>query len=143
VALGALILVQTLGLSAAATYARVSPRLFPFAIGGGLVVIGAGIVLRTLPAWRRWARGAVPHEHNELGAMAMALAGLALHQLLVERLGFVIAGAILFTCVAASFGSRRYLRDALCGLGLTLIVYIALGVGLDLQLPAGILAGLF
>jgi putative tricarboxylic transport membrane protein len=55
--------------------------------------------------------------------------------------GFIPTETILFVCVAAAFGSRRHLRDALIGLILAIIAYIGFVHGLRLPLPAGILAG--
>jgi putative tricarboxylic transport membrane protein len=45
--------------------------------------------------------------------------------------------------VAIALGSRRYLRDVVIGLTLALITYVGFTRGLGLQLPSGILAGVF
>lgn len=55
--------------------------------------------------------------------------------------GFIPTETILFVCVAAAFGSRRHLRDALIGLVLALVAYVGFVHGLRLPLPPGILAG--
>jgi putative tricarboxylic transport membrane protein len=73
----------------------------------------------------------------------MIVLGLILHLLLLKPLGFVLAGLILFMSVAFAFGSRRLLRDALIGLVLTSLAFVGFSKGLGLQLPPGILAGLF
>jgi putative tricarboxylic transport membrane protein len=62
---------------------------------------------------------------------------------LLKTLGFVPAAAILFLSVAFTFGSRRYLRDAAIGIGLAAAAYFAFTRLLGLQLPGGLLAGLF
>jgi putative tricarboxylic transport membrane protein len=62
---------------------------------------------------------------------------------LLKPLGFVPAGVILFWSVAFAFGSRRYGRDLLVGLLLVLFAYLGFTYGLGLQLPPGILKGLF
>ena len=50
--------------------------------------------------------------------------------------------AILFVCVAYGFGSRRYVRDGVSAIVLAVVVYVGFTRGLDLQLPAGVLAGI-
>jgi putative tricarboxylic transport membrane protein len=48
---------------------------------------------------------------------------------------------VLFVLVAAAFGSRRHLRDAVIGLALATLAYVTFVYGLGLNLPAGVLAG--
>jgi putative tricarboxylic transport membrane protein len=55
--------------------------------------------------------------------------------------GFIPTETVLFVCVAAAFGSRRHLRDALIGLILAIVAYVGFVYGLRLPLPPGILAG--
>jgi putative tricarboxylic transport membrane protein len=60
---------------------------------------------------------------------------------LFEIAGFVPTAAILFFSVAFGFGSRRYLRDILIGVALSLVAYVGFVHALGLRLPAGILEG--
>ena len=67
-------------------------------------------------------------------------AGAALHVLLAETAGFIVAAALLFWLVARAFDARHPLRDAACALGVarpraTRCSTYALG----LPLPAGAL----
>ncbi|HET6156741.1 MAG TPA: tripartite tricarboxylate transporter TctB family protein [Dongiaceae bacterium] len=55
--------------------------------------------------------------------------------------GFIPTETIVFVCVAAAFGSRRPVRDALIGLVLAIVAYVGFVHGLRLPLPPGILAG--
>ena len=55
-------------------------------------------------------------------------------------IGFVVAGTVLFACVARGFGSRRPARDLAIALILTLGVYLFFVKLLNVGLPAGWLA---
>jgi putative tricarboxylic transport membrane protein len=61
---------------------------------------------------------------------------------LIGWAGFVIAGTVLFACVARGFGSRRPARDVAIGLILTLGIYFFFVKLLNVNLPAGWLAPL-
>ena len=56
---------------------------------------------------------------------------------LIGTAGFVIAGTILFACVARGFGSRRTARDAALGVVLALAIYLFFVRFLNVGLPAG------
>jgi putative tricarboxylic transport membrane protein len=57
----------------------------------------------------------------------------------LERLGFVIAAAVLFWLTARAFDTRHPARDALFAIGMSVASYLLFARVLQLQLPAGIL----
>jgi putative tricarboxylic transport membrane protein len=57
--------------------------------------------------------------------------------LLIERIGWVLAAAILFAAVARAFQSRRPLLDAAIGLALAGLAFVVFNWGLGLSLPTG------
>ena len=59
---------------------------------------------------------------------------------LIGWAGFVVAGTVLFACVARGFGSRRWLRDVAIGLVLALVIFLFFVKLLNVGLPAGWLA---
>ena len=63
--------------------------------------------------------------------------GLIAHMALIAGIGFVLAGTLLFVCVARGFGSRRLARDLLIGLALNAVVYLLFTRLLTLSLPWG------
>jgi len=71
--------------------------------------------------------------------VAVIVAALALHALLVSRLGFVLSSALLYAGVALGFGERRLWRSGAVGLVLALAAYLAFTRLLGLRLPAGVL----
>ena len=64
-----------------------------------------------------------------------------LNLLLAETGGFIVASAALFWFVARAFDAGHPLRDALFAVGVSVAAFLLFGRVLDLQLPAGVLAG--
>lgn len=138
IAIAAVIAADAMNMRVPPVHAKVGPRVFPYLVSSGLAVSGAVI------AWQWWRRSfRVEEQETDWGAVAVIAAGLILHMNLLKTLGFVPAAAILFVSVAFAFGSRRYLRDAAIGLGLAAVAFLAFTRLLGLQLPGGLLAGLF
>jgi putative tricarboxylic transport membrane protein len=132
-ALGLFIAVETAQLEVAASNATIGPRLFPFLIATGLIVVGL-LVLREA------FFGHVAHERGfELDWVAVALvsAGLIAQLLLLETVGWILATTLLFVAVARAFGSRRLLLDAGIGLVLASLAFAIFNYGLGLSLPIG------
>jgi putative tricarboxylic transport membrane protein len=80
----------------------------------------------------------------ELGALtwrplALIGAGAALHVLLAESLGFIVAATLLFWLTARAFDARRPVRDAVAALGVAAGSYALFVYALELPLPAGVL----
>jgi putative tricarboxylic transport membrane protein len=74
--------------------------------------------------------------------LAMLSAVFLGHALLLEHVGFPIAGALLFFGVGASLGSRSWLRDAAVSVLLATAVYWVFARELGVGLPAGLLEGI-
>lgn len=136
--LGAFVAVETALLSAGPGYAAIGPKLFPWLVAGGLLLVGLALL-------REAAFGAAePPAAVELDGRPLLLvtAGLIAQMLLLKTAGFVLASSLLFVAVARAFGSRRLARDAAIGVILCLVVYVAFTRGLDLSLPPGALGEL-
>ncbi len=142
-ALGAFIAVESSAIDVSPAYAKVGPQAIPYLVAAGLILFGmlfAGMALR--PRAPAPDDAAAPQtEPADWRALVVISAGLVAQMLLLVPAGFVVASAILFHCVAFGFGSRRYLRDGAVAILMAFIVYIGFTRGLDLQLPAGVLAG--
>jgi putative tricarboxylic transport membrane protein len=140
IAIASVIGFDTMQMQVPPSYARVGPQIFPYIIAIGLAVTGAHI------AWKSYRGGdevideVEPTDWKSVGIIVL---GLIAHMNLLKPLGFVPAGLILFMSVAFAFSSRRYGRDALVGLLLVVFAYAGFTYGLGLQLPPGILKGLF
>ena len=120
-------------------YAHIGPNFFPAVVSAGLVLVGAWLLWEALyGGWR--SRGA-PEPGSEhafrRNSFVWVSAGLFLHMALIGTAGFVIAGTLLFACVARGFGSARPARDAALGMVLSLAVYLFFVKFLNVGLPAG------
>lgn len=139
VILGVVMVFGTLRIPASGGYERIGPTAYPWAISLALVLIGA-ILMRE--AWRN-AGTSIPVGADPAGfalrPFALINLGLILHQLLIERAGFVVASTTLFLCAARALGARHWIVTAAIALALSLAVFIAFSVGLDLALPVGTL----
>ncbi|NJQ07312.1 tripartite tricarboxylate transporter TctB family protein [Streptomyces lonarensis] len=62
---------------------------------------------------------------------------------LLVPLGWIIAGALLFWGVARTLGSRRPVFDIFVAVAMSSSIQLAFSAGLGLNLPPGILAGVF
>lgn len=114
------------------------PRLFPSIVALGLILLGALTVASALAGSREvQAEPEVPKPENDWPAFLTALTGPILFLLTVEALGFALAAALLFACVARAFGSRRPLVDLTLGLVIGAAILIVFSYGLGLVLPAG------
>jgi len=134
-ALGIFIAVETSQFEVGPSHAAVGPRLFPFLIAAGLIVVGLAVL------WQGFF-GHIAHEGGfELDWLAVAFVsgGLIAQMLLLELLGWIIATTMLFIAVARAFGSRRLVLDAAIGLALTGIAYVVFTAGLGLNLPGRII----
>jgi putative tricarboxylic transport membrane protein len=134
---GVLLLIGTTSITVAPVYSRIGPRVFPFLVAGGLIAVGL------LYAFESWKGRQTPTDEHKVTFWPIAVisGGIVADALLLERLGFVLSSTILFILVAAGFGSRRHLRNAVVALALASLAYITFVYGLGLRLPAGILAG--
>jgi putative tricarboxylic transport membrane protein len=137
VLLGTLILAGTLSITVAPVYSRVGPRVFPFVVAAGMIVLG---ILYAIESWKGAQTPAAEHAVN-LWPIMLISGGIILDALLMPSLGFILSSTILFVLVAIGFGSRRYLRDGLVGLALSAVAYVTFVYGLGLKLPAGSFAG--
>jgi hypothetical protein len=130
-------ILRELGTGGRATTSLADAGPYPMFVLAGLVVFGIAAVVhvrRSVPsAEPRWPR---------LRSIAMIGIGVLLNVVLAERAGFVIASAVLFWFVARAFDEGHPLRDACYAAGISVGAFLLFARVLQLQLPAGLLAGL-
>jgi putative tricarboxylic transport membrane protein len=144
IGLGLFFLLGALRLSGEAAYAGVGPRAFPVVIGGALVVLGVALavaLLRGLEIEPESGEDVDASREADLRPLGWIVAGIALSVFILERAGFPLTAAIVFTLTARAFGSRRLLRDAAIGLVLATLTYLIFARGLGVSLPGGPLLG--
>jgi putative tricarboxylic transport membrane protein len=74
--------------------------------------------------------------------IGLLIAAFAVNAVLIEPLGWVISGALLFWGSAFALGNRHHIRGLAIGVALSLVTFYAFAVGLGVNLPAGILQGI-
>lgn len=144
IGLGLLVVAAVIGYDAAQMrvppiHAKVGPRVFPIIVSIGLAVCGLALV------WQSRSKVSFPDAEGDTDwtAIAVIAAGLIVHMNILKPLGFVPAGVMLFMSVAFAFGSRKFARDGMIALIVVLITYVSFTRLLGLQLPPGILKGIF
>ena len=143
---GVLIVWQATLIRLTPAYSKVGPRVIPYIVGAGLVIVGVWLAYEALTG--RASSGAnesedadpaLPTDWRTVGLLALALLA---YLVLIERAGFIIASAALFVMAAFAMGSRRLARDIAIGIVMSMVLYLVFNRGLGLSLPAGVLAGI-
>jgi len=131
-----LAILRELGTGREVTASLANAGPYPVFVLGGLGVFG-------LAAFVTVARTRKSAEHHPAKLRSFLLIGTAivLNLVLAERAGFVIASAALFWFGARAFDDRHPLRDAVVAIGISAGAYLLFARGLQLTLPAGVLAG--
>ena len=132
-------------------YAAVGPRVFPIAIGIALVAVALWTACRahraagapssgTAKAQAAPASDAAPPAADWRTAAPSVLLFLA-YIMLLEPLGYLLATTAFIALEARLLGSRRWGRDLLAALAVTISVYALFSLVLGLRLPGGLLGG--
>ncbi|QRM34239.1 tripartite tricarboxylate transporter TctB family protein [Microvirga sp. VF16] len=132
-ALGLFVAIQTWSMPETVASSAVGPKLFPGLVATGLIVVGLSLLREALA-------GHIAHEGGlelDWPAVALVAGALVLQILLLEAVGWIPAGTLLFMLVARAFGSRRHVLNAAFGLALTALTFAVFDYGLDLNLPTG------
>lgn len=121
------------------------PRTFPLFIGIILLVLAVCLAIAT---WR----GSVPDieggedvdvtQKTDWVTVGLLLGVFIANIVLIDILGWVISGALLFYGCALVLGNRRYIVTLLIGVALSLGTFYGFAIGLGIPLPAGILRGI-
>ncbi|MCX4910978.1 tripartite tricarboxylate transporter TctB family protein [Streptomyces sp. NBC_00878] len=144
-ALGLLVLTDALTMDVEITQrGPVGPKTVPIVVGIGLLVIAALLAVDVLRGGHGEAEGGEDIDLSEPAdwRTVLLLAGVFLGSaVLIEPVGFPIAGALLFWGAAFALGSRRLDRDPLIAAVLSLATYVIFNNLLGVPLPGGPLMG--
>ena len=145
-ALGVLVVVSAIMLpESRIARGPVGPAAVPIVVGGLLIVSSVFLAIDVLRGGRGEPEGG---EDIELGGgtdwrtVGMLAAAFIANALLIEPLGWVFSGAILFWGSAFALGSRHYVRDAVIAVVLGVGSWYLFVLGLNTSLPVGILKGI-
>jgi putative tricarboxylic transport membrane protein len=144
--LGVLVLVDASRLGAvASSNDPIGPKPVPIVLGVLLIIVSVFYAIDV-------ARGGVGEAEAgedidlttriDVRTVALLIGAFVLNALLIEPLGWVISGSILFWGAAFALGNRHHIRGLVIGVALALITFYAFAIGLGVNLPAGILQGI-
>lgn len=142
--LGLVVLWQTSEIRVSPMNAKIGPRVIPYIVGSGLLIVGIWYLIELLRGTSGGAQGGEDAEDVDENASTdwatVGWIGLALviYLILLERAGFVVASSVLFFGAAFGMGSRRFVRDAVVAVALSITVYLLFTRGLSLRLPEGV-----
>ncbi|GER21864.1 membrane protein [Zafaria cholistanensis] len=122
----------------------VGPRTMPIIVAGILLVCAVLLAVNVLRGGSGEAEEGedVDLTHPSDWRTLLPLVGaFVLNIVLIDVVGWVISGALMFYISVWALGSRRYVRDALISLALSLATFYGFYLGLGIPLPAGPLEG--
>lgn len=142
---GAVVIADAAGLQAPYSQADpLGPKTVPFIVGGLLLLCAILLAVNV-------ARGGVaePDDGEDVDLESpigwrtvLPLIGFfILNIILINPLGWVISGTLLFWGSVWSLGSRHYVRDGIVSLVMALATFYGFYLGLGIHLPAGVLEG--
>ncbi|TLM75121.1 tripartite tricarboxylate transporter TctB family protein [Pseudarthrobacter sp. NamB4] len=123
----------------------VGPKTVPYIVAGMLVVCAVLLAINVIRGGQGEAEGGedVDLTHPADWKTILPLAGaFILNILLIDWAGWVISGTVLFWGSVLALGSRRYVRDGLISVALSLLTFYGFYLGLGIALPAGLLEGI-
>jgi putative tricarboxylic transport membrane protein len=145
-ALGLLVIVQALLLpESRIVRGPVGPAVVPLVVGGLLAVVGVVLAIDVKRGGRGEPEGGEDIEltgGSDWRTVALLAVAFVANALLIESLGWVFSGAILFWGSAFALGSRHYVRDAVIAFALSIGSFYLFALGLGIVLPPGILRGI-
>ena len=124
----------------------VGPQVFPTIIG--IFIISVSIIL-SIEILRGNYGQPEGTEFGEIKAktdwktLSTVAASILTYPFLIESAGFVIASTVVFFGVGFAYGARKLLRNLLIALVFSLIVFLTFTELLNVNLPSGILKGIF
>jgi putative tricarboxylic transport membrane protein len=144
--LGIVILVDaaTLGNNSTGTD-PLGPRAVPLVLGSALLLLAVGLLIAVLRGSRPDLEGGEDvdlEKKVDVKTVLMLIGVFVANILLIDLLGWVISGSLLFYGSALALGSRHYIRALVIAVALALGTFYGFAIGLGVGLPAGILQGI-
>ena len=106
----------------------VSPQTFPYMVAAFTSFVGLALFVDVIRGKLGTPDGDEPGDPfmpANFKTMAIVAIAIALHVILLEIAGYVIAATVCFFGVSFGFGSRKYLKDFVISLIFALVVYFS------------------
>lgn len=146
--IGIVILIQTQDIRVVRAMSQVSPRAIPQIVGAGLIIVGVWYAVDIYRNPHVVSAGEDDEDvdveaETDWAVLAILAVGLAAFALLMRPAGFVIASAVLFAISSFAMGNRHHVLNAVIGVVLASIIFLAFDTWLGVRLPAGIFEDVF
>lgn len=118
----------------------VGPKVFAFMVGILMFILSAiqlVAVLRGAKGEPEGIEAGTTSNQPNWKAFVIVLAGLISYATLVEIVGFLIMGPVLYFAVAKAIGSKNNFLTAVIAIVLSTLVFLGFTQGLQLYLPLG------
>lgn len=145
-AAGVVVLIDALRLSNNVTGVDpLGPKPVPVVVGGALILLAGLLALAVVRGNLGEAEAGEDtdlHAKADLKTVLMLVGVFAANIVLIDVLGWVISGSLLFYGLVIVLGSRHFVRDLVISVALALATFYGFAIGLGVPLPAGILQGI-
>jgi putative tricarboxylic transport membrane protein len=134
------VLVDTTNMVESNAVGFVGPKVFAYMVGVLMFVLSAIQLIAVIRGERgipEEIEAGVALDYPKWRAFAMVAASLVAYAALVELLGFLVMGPILYFAVAKAVGLKRNALLAFIAIVLSIVVYFGFTMGLQLYLPLG------
>jgi putative tricarboxylic transport membrane protein len=121
------------------------PQAVPLVLGPSLIILAIVLAVATLRGDRGEAEGGEDVDLDrgiDVRTVLLLVGVFVANILLIDFLGWVISGGLLFYGSAIALGSRHFVRDLAISAALALATFYGFAIGLGVGLPAGILQGI-
>jgi putative tricarboxylic transport membrane protein len=144
-AVGLIVILDALSLNVPYSQADpVGPKTLPYIVGALLLVCAVLLAINILRGGQGEAEGGedVDLTHpTDWRTVVPLLGAFVLNIAIIDTVGWVISGTLLFWGSVWALGSRRYIRDAVISVVMALGTFYGFYLGLGILLPAGLLEG--
>jgi putative tricarboxylic transport membrane protein len=144
-AVGVIVILDALSLNVPYSQADpVGPKTLPYIVGTLLLVCAVLLAINVMRGGHGEAEDGedVDLTHpTDWRTVVPLLGAFVLNIALIDTVGWVISGTLLFWGSVWALGSRRYIRDAVISVVMALGTFYGFYLGLGIMLPAGLLEG--
>lgn len=144
--MGGLVLLDGRGQPESRSASGVGAGFVPEVVGAFLVVLSVLLMVQLARGHRGEpdeAEGDVDVRSTQWVPLVGCVGAVLLFVAAVEPVGYPIIGALAFWLTAWSMGARNHVRNAIIAVVLTIVVFVVFTRLLGIDLPAGVLDGVF
>ncbi|MCC5578107.1 tripartite tricarboxylate transporter TctB family protein [Microtetraspora sp. AC03309] len=143
---GALVIVDATGIAhLTSSNDPIGPRPVPMILGVLLLVVAVIYAIDVARGGRGEPEGGEDVDLSsriDWRTVLLLIGAFAVNAVLIDWLGWVISGTLLFWGSAFALGNRHYVRNLAIALTLSLVTFYGFAIGLGVNLPAGVLQGI-